>query len=119
MKTKKKKKKKKNNNGLYPEIYANFDEFLGGTKKQTILVAKSTKNQFLLTNSGVITSFLGVSGLELHFSSTEPVNFFGAQSSLGGAQFSFGGGAQAVILGGFDPGMRPRGAGPDSEETDW
>ena len=45
----------------------------------------------LLTNSGVITSILGVSGLQLHSSSTEPVNFFGAQSSLGVALFSFGG----------------------------
>ena len=57
--------------------------------KQTIFIAKSTKNQFLLTNSGLINSILGVSGLELHFSSTEPVNFFEAQSSLREAQFSF------------------------------
>ena len=41
-------------------------------------------------------------GLDLHSSSPEPVNFFGAQSSLGGAQFSFGG-AQAVIWGGMAP----------------
>ena len=34
---------------------------------------------------------LGVSGLDLHFNSPERVNFFGAQSSLGGAQFLFGG----------------------------
>ena len=30
-------------------------------------------------------------GLDLHSSSPKPVNFFEAQSSLGGAQFSFGG----------------------------
>ena len=30
-------------------------------------------------------------GLDLHSSGPEPVNFFGAQSSLGGAQLSFGG----------------------------
>ena len=42
-------------------------------------------------------------GLDLHSSSPEPVNFFGAQSSLGGAQFSFGR---------HGPGMPPRGAGP-------
>ena len=54
-------------------------------QKQTVPIAKSTKKQFLLTNSGVIIiSILGVSGLELHSSSTVPVNFFGAQSSLGG-----------------------------------
>ena len=43
-------------------------------------------------------------GLDLHSSSLEPVNFFGAQSSVGGAQFSFGR-AQAVIWG-----ARPRNA---------
>ena len=37
-------------------------------------------------------------GLDLHSSSPEPGNFFGAQSSLGGAQFSFGG---------HGPGMPP------------
>ena len=66
--------------------------------KQTIFIAKSTKKQFLLTNSGLINSILGVSGLELHSSRTEPVNFFEAQSSLREAQFSFWD-AQAVILG--------------------
>ena len=50
-------------------------------------------------NSGVITSILGVSGLELHSSSTEPVNFFRAK-------FSFGG-VQADILGGHGPEMPP------------
>ena len=34
-------------------------------------------------------------GLDLHSSSPEPVNFFGAQSSLAGAQFSFGGHKQS------------------------
>ena len=37
-------------------------------------------------------------GLELRSRSPEPVNFFGAQSSLVGAQFSFGG-AQAASWG--------------------
>ena len=41
--------------------------------------------------------------------SPNPVNFFGAQSSLGGAQFSFGG--QKQSFGGHVPGMPPRGAG--------
>ena len=41
-------------------------------------------------------------GLDLHSSSPEPVNFFGAQSSLGGAQFSFGGSTARYA---------PRGAG--------
>ena len=66
--------------------------------KQTIFIAKSTKKQFLLTNSGLINSILGVSGLELHSSKTEPVNCFETQSSLREAQFSFWD-AQAVIWG--------------------
>ena len=74
-------------------------------QKQSVFIAKSTKKQFLLTNSGVITSILGVSGLELHSSSTKPVNFFGAQLSLGGAQFSRGGGGTILVWG-----ARPRNA---------
>ena len=53
-----------------------------------------------------VNTNLGVLGLDSHSNSLEPVNFFGAQSSLGGAQFSFGG-AQAVIRG-----ARPRNAPP-------
>ena len=50
-------------------------------------------------------------GLDLHSSSPERVNFFGALSSLGGAQFLFGGHKQS--FGGHGPGMPPpRGAGP-------
>ena len=49
-------------------------------------------------------------GLNLHFSSPEPVNFIGAQSSLGGGTI-FDWGAQAVIWGGTAP-ESPRGAGP-------
>ena len=60
------------------------------------------KKQFLPTNSCMTTSILGVSGLELHSSGTNPVNLFGAQSLLGGEQFLFGG-AEAVILGGTAP----------------
>ena len=71
-------------------------------QKQTVFIAKSTKKQFLHTNSGVITNILGVSGLELHSSSTEPVNFIGAQSLLGEAQFLFGGHKQW-----FGGGMAP------------
>ena len=54
-------------------------------------------------------------GLDLRSKSPKPINFFGAHSSLGGAQFSFGGhtprsggtifvwGAQAVSWGGTAP----------------
>ena len=41
------------------------------------------------------TSILGVLGLDLHFNSSEPVHFFGAQSSLGGAQAVIWGGGTA------------------------
>ena len=49
------------------------------------------------TNSGVLS-------LELHSTRSEPVNFFGAQSSVAGGTSSH--------LGGNSPGMPPRGAGP-------
>ena len=59
---------------------------------------KITKMRAVNTNSGVL-------GLDLHSNSPEPINFFGAQSSLGGAQFSFGGAR---------PRNAPRVAGPGS-----
>ena len=49
-------------------------------------------------------------GLDLHSRSPEPVNFFEAQSSLGGAQIFVWGGTSSQ-LGGHGPGMLPRGAG--------
>ena len=79
-------------------------------QKQTVIIAKSTKKQFLLTNFGVLPSILGVSGLELHTISTEPVNFFGAQSSLGGSTILVWEG-QAVIRGERPRNAHPRGAG--------
>ena len=92
VKTKKKKKKEKTNKGLRPQIYGKFPEIRGES-------TKITKKHFLVTNSKATTSILGVSGLDLHSSSPEPVNFFGHNPRLGGAQFSFGE-AQAVIWGG-------------------
>ena len=71
-------------------------------QKKSVFIAKSTKKQFLLTNSGVITSILGVSGLELHSSNTKPVNFFGAQLSLGGGTILTWGGHNSR-LGGTAP----------------
>ena len=59
-------------------------------KTKKFLSAESAKERFLLTNSGVMITILVVSSLELHSNGTEPVTFFGAQSSLRGAQFSFG-----------------------------
>ena len=74
-------------------------------QKQTLFIPKSMKQQ--LTNSGVITNILGVSGLELYSSSTKPVTFFGAKSSLGGSTPRLGG--TSSDLGGHGPGMHPRG----------
>ena len=65
---------------------------------------KTTKKQFLLANFKAISTNLGVLGLDLHSSSPEPVNLFGAQSSLGAHKQSF--------EGGHGPGMPPCGAGP-------
>ena len=98
-------KRKKNQKGLYPKIYTNFHEFLGEATNTSVVIAKSTKKkQFLLTNSGVITNILGISGLELHSSSTKFVNFFWAQSSLGRTRFSFWGGTSSNS-GGHGPEM--------------
>ena len=60
---------------------------------------KITKKQFLLANSRAVNTKLVVLGLDLQSSSPEPVNFFGARSSLGGAQFSFGGGTSSHLRG--------------------
>ena len=96
--------------GLHLKICADFYEFWGEEKKKPfnsknvristnfgvkpqkkrVLITKSAKKQFLLTNSVVITCILGVLGLELHFSGTRNVTFFGTQSLLGEAQFWFG-----------------------------
>ena len=83
-------------------------EFLripGRNHKNMRLCYKSAKKQFLLTNSRVITNILGVSGLELHSSGTEPVTFFGTQFSLGGHNSRLGG--PRSDLGGHGPGLPP------------
>ena len=64
---------------------------------------KTTKKQFLLTNSRAISTNLGVLGLDLHSSRPESVNFFGARSLLWGHKQSFG---EAR------PRNAPRGTGP-------
>ena len=53
-------------------------------------------------------------GLDLHSCSPESVNFFGAQSSLGRAQFSLGG--TSSHLEGARPRYAPHGAGSDQNE---
>ena len=75
--------------------------------KKMVFTTESAKNRSLLTDSGLMVSILGVSGLELYSSGYEPVTIFGAQSWLWGAQFSFGGHKQW-----FGGGARPRNAPP-------
>ena len=115
----KKVKTKKIKKGLRPKIFTNsgcrlkilaiFHEIWSEDQKKRSSsqnlneirreFTKITKTQFLLTNSRGINTNWGILGLDLHSSNLEPVNFFGAQSSLGGAQ--------AVIWG-----ARPRNAHP-------
>ena len=67
---------------------------------------KITKSQFLLANSRAVNPNLGVVGQDLHSSSPEPVNFFGAQSLFGeGHNFCLGGHMQSFE--GHGPGMPP------------
>ena len=58
----------------------------------------------------MMTSILGVSGLKLDSCGTEPVTFFGAQSSLGGHNSRLGGTSSDLV--GHGLGMPPRVAGP-------
>ena len=62
-----------------------------------------------------VNTNLGVFGLDLHSKSPEPVNFFGAQSSLGGDTI-FVWGDTSTHLGGHGPGMPPRGAEPTTTQ---
>ena len=82
------------------------------TVQTKVLTAQPAKKRFLLPNSGVMISILGISGLELYSSGTKHVTFFGAQSSLRAAQFLFVVGT-SCDLEGHGSGMPPlRGAGP-------
>ena len=78
---------------------------------------KTTKKQYLLANSKAINTNLVVLGLDLHSSSPERVNFFGAQSSFGkGHHFRLGG--TSIHLGSTAPECPPpRGAGPRQHES--
>ena len=116
-------KKKRSSEQIFPQILVVVSKFfrfstnfLVKTKKKrcssqkfyeiSCESTKITKRQFLLANSRAVNTNLGVLGLDLHSSSPEPVNFFGAQSLLGGHKQSFGG-AQAVIWRGTAPECPP------------
>ena len=74
-------------------------------KKKRSSSQKSYEIRCQSTKSTKIT----VANSNLHSSSPEHVNFFGAPSSLGGHNFRLGGHKQS--FGGHGPGMPPRGAG--------
>ena len=59
--------------------------------KFTLILVVVSKVFRFSTNSRAVNTNLGVLGLDLHSSSPESVNFFGAQSSLGGHNFRLGG----------------------------
>ena len=92
--------------GLHSNNWANIHEFCGEDHKRSLL-QNLHKKQFLPRNSGVITSILRVSDLELHSSGTECVTFFRAQSSLWGGHNSRFGGISSD-LGEHGPGMIER-----------
>ena len=81
------------------EVYSSMDQKKRSSVQNFYEIrcesTNTTKKQFLLANSRAVNTKLGVLGIDSHSSSPKPVNFFGAQSSLGGAQFSFGGHKQS------------------------
>ena len=89
------------------DLHCNFPRILGWNQKKRVFIAKSAKKQFLLMNSRVITSTLGISGLELHYSGSEPVTFFGSQSSLGDGGTILVWRGTSSDLGGSRPGNAP------------
>ena len=94
--TKKLKTKKKvfstkisTNSGYRLKIPTIFHEFLSEDQKKGLrpkCFMKSGCESTKITKIRAVNANLGVLRVELHSSSLEPVNFFGAQSSLGGAQ---------------------------------
>ena len=90
------------------KILASFLEFLSEDQKKRSLSqnfnetrCKSTK----ITKIRAVNINLGVLGLDLQFNSPESVNFFGAQSSLGGHNFRLRGHKQ--LFGRHGLGMSP------------
>ena len=102
------------NSGYRLKILAIFHEFLSEDQKKRSSSQKfyeirceSTK----ITKIRAVNTNLGVLVLDLHSNRPEPVNFFRAQSSLGGHNFRLRRHKQS--FGGARPRNTPRGAGPD------
>ena len=103
------------------KILAIFHEFLSEDQKKRSLFqnfyeirCESTK----ITKIRAVNTNLGVLGLNLHFNSPESVNFFGAQSSLGGDTIFVWWGTNS-ILGGHGPGMPPVAPGLGAGTVRW
>ena len=118
--TNKVKTKKKVFSSKFPQILVIVSKFLRfstnsnlKTKKKVFVskvLCRLNRSEFTkITKIRAVDTNLGVLGLDLHSSSPELFNFFGAQSSLGGAQF-FGGGTSSHL--GARSRNAPRGAGP-------
>ena len=111
-------KTKKKKQSLSKNIRYIFINFGLKPQKHTVFTAKSTKNSSCSQIFWVITSILAVTGLELHSSCTEPVNFFWAQSTLGGYNSRLGG--TSSTFGGHAPECPPwRRACPSNNMVCW
>ena len=105
------------NSKILAIVLAIFHEFLSLDQKKRSssqnfyeIRCESTK----ITKIRADNTNLRVLGLNLHFNSPEPVNFFGAQSSLGGGHnFRLGGHKQSVGV------ARPRNAPPWRRACFW
>ena len=84
-------------------------------KNEKVFIPKMSWNPVSLHKNYKNTGGKHQFGFDLHSSSPEPVNFFGAQSSLGGTIFVWGGTSSHLV--GHGPGMLPRGAGPELREV--
>ena len=70
------------------QISFSFPRILKLTTKKKVIISKispNPENRLIFTNSEAISTILRVSGLNLHSGSSVPINFFGAQFSLGRA----------------------------------
>ena len=90
--------------GLYPKIYGNFHEFWGETTKTNGIYCKIYEKTVLAREFWGDNQYFGNLRPRTALHSTEPVNFFGAQSSLGGGC--------KHDLEGHGLGIPPHGAGP-------
>ena len=88
--------------GCRLQILAIFQEFLSEGKKESLRpksfmsTQKLKKKKVPAREFWAVSTNLGVLCLDLHSSSPEPVNFVGAQSSLGGCNFCLRGHKQPI-----------------------